>query len=93
MASRTSFCTTSAGRTREATAITRSLGTARGGAQAGQGGGERLAGHEQHVVAEQKAAPQAGSEGQQAQGETDGGAVIRDWRRAAGTQGASLVAA
>ena len=60
-----------------------------GRGQAGQGGGERLAGHEHHVVAEQEAAPQAGAEREQAQGEADGGADEAGCEAgAAGTQSA-----
>ena len=49
-------------------------GDGAGRGQAGQGGGERLAGDEQHVVAEQETASQARAQGQQPEAETDGGA-------------------
>ena len=54
---------------------TASLGTAPGSAagQPGQRGGERLPGHDHHVVAEQEPAPQPGAQGQQPQGQARAG--------------------
>ena len=62
----------SAGMTRDAAAMTRSLGTARGGAEPGQRRAERLARDEHHVVAEQEPAPQPGAEREQPQAQPDG---------------------
>ena len=57
----------SPGTIREATATTRSLGTARGGSSPGSAALNGIARHEDHVVAEQETPPQPGAQREQAQ--------------------------